>query len=156
MATQEISRRIAAPVAAVWQALVDPVALEAWRAPDGMACHVHEFVPVVGGAIRVSLTYRDSRESGKSGGAVDTYAGRISALEPGRRIVEDIEFETDDATLVGKFQVATTLTDLTGSTLVTVGFSGLPPGVDEADNAMGTEMSLARLARLVESVEPGV
>jgi uncharacterized protein YndB with AHSA1/START domain len=150
MGTQEVSRHIGAPAGAVWAALVDPVAVEAWRAPEGMDCRVHEFVAVVGGPIRVTLIYQDSGQSGKSGESTDTYHGRIVALEPLRRMVEELEFETDRPEMAGRFRVETTLEERSGSTLVTISYSGLPSEVSEADNRTGSVMALDRLARLVE------
>jgi uncharacterized protein YndB with AHSA1/START domain len=42
-----ISRRIAAPRAAVYRALTDPAAIAQWRVPDGMRSQVHEFDTMV-------------------------------------------------------------------------------------------------------------
>src|SRR5438270_756221 len=70
------------------------------RVPDGMSVEVYEFDPQVGGAVRVSLTY-ESVGVGKTSGRTDTYRGRFVELVPGKRVVEEDEFETDDPALSG-------------------------------------------------------
>jgi uncharacterized protein YndB with AHSA1/START domain len=52
-----IRRRIKAPRASVYRALIDPAAIAQWRVPDGMTCQVHAFDAREGGTLRVSLTY---------------------------------------------------------------------------------------------------
>ena len=151
MASHRVSRRIAAPAAQVYSALVDPRAVEQWRAPEGMTCQVHELDPTIGGLFRVSLTYLDGRERGKSGVVTDTYEGRFAELVPGRKVVEVVAFETEVPELSGEFTVTTVLSERSGETVVTVEFEGLPTGVDPSDNEMGTAMALAKLAALVES-----
>ena len=64
MPTQRISRRIKAPRAAVYRALLDPQAIAAWRVPDGMTSHVHAFEPRAGGCFRVSLSYEAAGATG--------------------------------------------------------------------------------------------
>ncbi len=150
MPSHPVSRRIAAPIGSVYAALVDPRAVERWRAPDGMTCRVHEFDARVGGTIRASVNHRDGRETGKSGVATDTYQGWFVDLDPERRVVEALEFETTDPAMSGGFTVTTTLTDFDGRTEVTVVYTGLPAGIDPVENGVGTAMALAKLAALVE------
>ncbi len=52
-----MERHLEAPRERVYAALLDPQAVTRWRVPDGMACGVHEFEAVVGGTLRISLTY---------------------------------------------------------------------------------------------------
>jgi hypothetical protein len=49
--------------------------------------------------------------------------------------------------------VTTTLTDAAGGTDVLVVYEGIPDGVPAADNATGTRMAMANLAKLVEASE---
>jgi len=144
------TRVIRAPRAAVYQALLDPTAVERWRAPDGMTATVHRWEPVAGGRFRVSLTYDDPSRVGKSSPGTDTYRGTFAELVPDVRLVEVLAFETDDPDLAGPLTVTTTLADAAGGTRVTIAFDGLPDGVSPEDNATGTSMSLAKLAALVE------
>lgn len=145
-----MTRRIAAPPAAVWPALVDAGAIAAWRVPDGMSSVVHAFDPRVGGAFRVSLTYDDPRRTGKSEAHTDTYHGHFAELVSGERSVEVIEFETDDPMMRGEMTITTTLLEADGGSEVVMRHDGLPPGVAPADNELGTRLALDKLAVLVE------
>jgi uncharacterized protein YndB with AHSA1/START domain len=150
MHTTRVTRRVQAPVAAVYRALLDPAAVAVWRAPDGMTVRVHAFDAREGGAFRVSLSYDDLGRAGKSGGHTDTYRGHFARLVPDRLVVEVIEFETGDDTVRGAMTMTTTLTEADGATDVEVLHEGIPEGVRPEDNELGTRMALDNLARLVE------
>jgi uncharacterized protein YndB with AHSA1/START domain len=135
--------------ATVYRALLDPEAVAQWRVPDGMRGEVHELDARVGGRVRMSLTYDDPAAAGKTDGATDTYTGRYVELVEGERVVEEIEFETDDPDLLGTITTTTTLRDVEGGTEVTLHMDGVPDVVPPADNELGTRMALEKLARLV-------
>jgi uncharacterized protein YndB with AHSA1/START domain len=116
-----------------------------------MRCVVHEFAAHEGGRFRVSLSYDDPAVAGKSGRNTDTYHGRFARLVPDERVVEILRFETEDPVLQGDMTVTTTLTDADGGTDVTIAYENLPAGVPAADNQLGTQMALNKLAALVES-----
>jgi uncharacterized protein YndB with AHSA1/START domain len=151
MSPQRITRRINAPPAAVYRALLDRVAVAAWRVPDGMTSHVHAFEPREGGFFRVSLTYDAPAAAGKSDARTDTYHGTFVKLVPDREVVESLAFETADPAFAGQMTITTTLADADGGTDMCMAFEGLPPGVRPADNEVGTRMALAKLAALVEA-----
>ena len=88
MASTRIARRINAPRAKIYPALLDPRAVTKWKVPDGMRAHVHEFEPREGGAIRISLTYDEPTAAGKTSAHTDTYHGRFVELIPDEKIVE--------------------------------------------------------------------
>ncbi|MEV0717654.1 SRPBCC domain-containing protein [Asanoa sp. NPDC050611] len=146
-----VLHHIDAPPAAVYRALVDPAAIARWRAPDGMTVEVHEFEAREGGAFRVSLTYADPTQAGKTASSTDTYHGHFARLVPDEEVVEVLEFETDSPDLRGTMTMTTVLTEAEGGTDVLVVHEGLPAGVSAADNELGTRMALTSLARLVES-----
>ena len=139
--------RVPAPAAAAFRACTDPVALATWRVPDTMTGEVHEFDARVGGHYRMSLTYAvaDHDVPGKSDRHTDTFRGTFVELVPGERVVEVIEFETDDPDLAGPMTVTTTFAESDGITEVTVRHDHLPAGVRRADNELGTRQSLAKL-----------
>jgi uncharacterized protein YndB with AHSA1/START domain len=151
MYSTRVSRRIAAPRAAVYRALIDPDAIAQWRVPDGMRSQVHEFDTREGGRFRVSLTYLEPGAAGKSAEHTDTYHGHFARLVPGQQVVEVFEFETADPGLTGQMTMTTTLTDVDGGTEVLVVHDGVPDNVPPADNETGTRMALDNLARLAES-----
>jgi len=146
----QVSWHVRAPRQAVYRALLDVDAIAAWRVPDGMSSHVHEFDPREGGSFRISLTYDTPGQAGKSAAHTDTYHGRFLRLVPDEQVIEEFEFETDDPDLRSTMTMTTTLTDAGDGTDVLVRHEGVPDRVPAADNETGTRMALAKLARLVE------
>jgi uncharacterized protein YndB with AHSA1/START domain len=146
-----VVRHIHASRAAIYRALLDARSIEAWRVPAGMTCVVHELDPREGGSFRVSLTYDEPTETGKTTAHTDTYRGHFARLVPDEQVVEVIEFETTSADLRGQMTMTTTLADADGGTDVTVEHEGIPSGLSAADNELGTRMALDNLAALVEA-----
>jgi uncharacterized protein YndB with AHSA1/START domain len=146
-----ISRHVNAPRAQVYRALLDPLAVAKWRAPNGMTSHVHEFEAREGGSFRISLTYDVPTGTGKTTAHTDTYHGHFVQLVPNEQVVEVMEFETDDPTMRGEMTVTFTLTDADGGTEVLGVHDNVPPGVSPADNETGWRMALDKLAALVEA-----
>ena len=151
MSSTRISRRVNAPRAKVYRALLDARAVAKWMVPPGMTSHVHEFEPREGGSIRISLTYEAPTGTGKTTAHTDTYHGRFVRLVPDEQMVEVVEFETDNPAMRGEMTISITLDDADGGTEVLAVHDGLPSGVPPADNELGWQQSLARLAELVEA-----
>ncbi len=151
MSSTRISRHIKAPRAAVYRALLDPLAVAEWKVPDGMTCHVHAFDAREGGSIRISLTYDAPTDSGKTTTNTDTYHGRFVKLVPNEQVVEVDEFETADPALQGEMTSSITLADADSGTKLVAVHEGLPPGLSPADNETGWRMALDKLAAFVEA-----
>ena len=145
-----LTRRIAAPPAAVYRALTDPVAVATWMVPDGMTSEVHRFEAREGGAFRITLTYDEPTGTGKTTSRSDSYHGRFLELVPDRRVVQAIEFESDDPSMQGEMRVIFTLEEADGGTLLSAAHEHVPPGIAPEDNELGWRMSLGKLARLLE------
>ncbi|MGP3916821.1 SRPBCC domain-containing protein [Nonomuraea sp. 10N515B] len=150
MYSTRVSQHVNAPRSAVYRALVEADAIRKWRVPAGMSSHVHEFHARVGGSFRISLTYDAPGPTGKSASHTDTYHGHFAELVPDERVVEVLEFETDDPALRGTMTMTTTLTDAGPGTEVVIVHDGIPDSVPAADNETGMRMALANLAALVE------
>ena len=152
-ASTNVSRIIKAPRRAVYEACLDPDAVAAWRVPDNMTAHVHVFDPREGGTYRMSLTYRDPKQSpgGKTSEDTDTFQGRFVELVPDEKIVEAIEFDSRDPAFAGEMKMTTRLVDADGGTEVTILSQDLPPGIRPEDNEEGTGQALQKLAALVEN-----
>ncbi len=148
--TTRVSRHLRAPRAAVYRALLDPAAVARWKVPAGMTCRVHEFDAREGGTLRVSLTYDEPGPQGKTSAHSDTYRGRFVRLLPDELVVEVDVFDTDDPALQGEMTSTITLADADGGTELTAVHEGVPDGVAPADNELGWQMALDRLAVLVE------
>ena len=150
MTSTRITRRVAAPRAAVYRALLDPEAIAVWRVPSGMSSRVHVFEPREGGSFRVTLTYQEPTGTGKTTEHADTYHGRFAELVPDERVVELVTFETADPALAGEMRITTTLADAVGGTEITAVHDNLPPGLSPTQNEAGWRESLDKLAALVE------
>jgi uncharacterized protein YndB with AHSA1/START domain len=139
-----------APRARVYRAFVDANAIARWMVPTGMTSQVHAFEGREGGTFRISLTYDAPTGVGKTTAHTDTFHGRFVKLVPNESVVEVVEFETADPALRGEMTITITLTDADGGTEVLAVHDGLPPGLPTADNEVGWQSSLAKLAALVE------
>ena len=134
----------------VYHTLLNAGAVEKWMVPNGMTSLVHMFDAREGGLFRISLTYDAATGTGKTTAQTDTYHGRFVKLVKNEQVVEVVEFETTNPALQGEMTITYTLTDADDGTDILVVFDGLPPGLSATDNEVGTRMSLAKLATLVE------
>ena len=134
----------------MYRALVDADSVRQWMVPDGMTSEVHAFEPREGGAFRISLTYDAATSAGKSTAQTDSYHGRFVRLVPDVEVVQTIEFETDDPGMQGEMTVTYTLGDTGDGTDLVAVHANVPPGVAPGDNEVGWNMSIDKLARLVE------
>jgi uncharacterized protein YndB with AHSA1/START domain len=150
MATTRITRRIEAPAARVYAALLDARAVQRWMVPDGMRSEVLEFDAHEGGSFRIRLTYTVPTTTGKTTAQSDTFRGRFVKLVPDREVVQAVEFETDDPALKGEMTITYMLAERDGGTELVGIHDNLPPGVVPSDNELGWSMSIAKLARLAE------
>ncbi|MDY7225320.1 SRPBCC family protein [Hyalangium rubrum] len=151
MSSTRLRRHVKAPRARVYLALLDARSVTTWMVPTGMTSHVHAFDAREGGTFRISLTYDSPTATGKTTAHTDTYHGRFVKLVPNEQVVEVLEFETTDPSMQGEMTITFTLEDADGGTDVLAVHDGLPPGVPPADNETGWQMSLDKLAALVEA-----
>jgi uncharacterized protein YndB with AHSA1/START domain len=75
-------------------------------------------------------------------------------LVPKEQVVGVDEFETDDLAMRGEMTITITLADADGGTNLLAEHDGLPRGVSPADNEVGWQMALEKLAALVEGGHP--
>jgi uncharacterized protein YndB with AHSA1/START domain len=96
--THSASKVIKASPGTIYQAFLDPKAVAAWRPPAGMKAHIYAFNPREGGTFRMAFEYAnaDHRVRGKTSEHADVFQGRFLELVPDKRIVELVEFESDD------------------------------------------------------------
>jgi uncharacterized protein YndB with AHSA1/START domain len=150
--TDKASRLIAASPSAIYRALLDPVSLMAWLPPKGMCGRALLFEPWDGGRYRIELRYESAAPpggKGKTGARSDISAGRFLALEPGRRVVQSVGFETQDPQYAGEMIVTWSLEPAPGGTLVVVTAENVPGGISAADHEAGLASSLGNLARFL-------
>lgn len=149
--TDRASRLIDATPAQVYAALVDPDALAAWLPPGGMTGRFEHFDARPRGSYRLILTYDDpDATAGKSSGGSDIVAARFLELSPGERVLQAVDFESDDPIYGGTMRMTWTVTAADGGALVEITAQDVPPGISAADHATGMASSLANLADYVE------
>ena len=149
--TDTASRVIAAAPEAVYAALVDPDALTAWLPPDGMSGRFERFDARPGGSYRLVLTYADaSTARGKSTANSDIVEARFVELVPGVRVVQAVDFVSDDPANAGTMTMTWELTPIDTGTRVDIRAEGVPAGISAEDHAAGLASSLANLASFLE------
>ena len=154
--TDQASRLIHATPSKIYRACTDADAVAAWRAPAGMTAEILAFDPRPGGAYRVALTYQGAAPAGggKTTELSDVFDGVFLALEPDRRIVEEIRFDTDDPAFAGAMQVITLIEPADGGAEVTLRCENVPAGISAEDHQTGIRSTLTNLAAYVEQPSP--
>ena len=136
--TDRASRVMAAPPERVWAALVDPEALLAWLPPGGMTGRFERFDARPGGTYRMVLTYSDIVEA------------RFVDIVPGERLVQAVDFVSDDPAYAGTMTMTWEVTAVDGGTRVDIIAEDVPDGISAEDHAAGLASSLTNLAAYVE------
>ena len=149
--TDVASRVIAAPPAQVFAALLDRDALTAWLPPRGMTARFERFDPRPGGSYRLVLTYADATGApGKAAPGSDVVEARYADIVPGRRVVQAVDFVSDDPAFAGTMTMTWEVTAVEGGTRVEIVADDVPDGISVEDHATGLASSLANLADYVE------
>ena len=149
--TDAASRVIAAPRELVYAALVDRDALAAWLPPDGMSARFERFDPRPGGSYRLVLTYTDaSRAPGKATADSDIVEARYVEITENVRVVQAVDFVSDDPALAGTMTMTWELGTVDEGTRVDITADDVPDSISREDHAVGLASSLANLAEYVE------
>ena len=149
--TDTASRVVAAPSARVYAALVDEEALAAWLPPEGMTARFDRFDPRPGGSYRLVLTYTDaSAVAGKATPSSDIVEARYVDLVPGVRVVQAVDFASDDPAFAGTMTMTWEVSTVDGGTRIDITADDVPDGISAEDHAKGLASSLANLAEHVE------
>ena len=136
----------------IYQAFLEPEAVAAWRPPAGMTAHVYAFDPREGSTFRMAFGYADTDHSvpGKTSEHADVSHGRFLELVPDKRIVELVEFESDDPAFSGATTIITTFAAVPGGTKVTIRCENVPSGIRQSDHQTGMTSTLNNLAAFTE------
>ena len=146
----QATRLIHAPPAKIAEAFATPDQYIKWLPPTGMTGRVFDYDFREGGRYRIELTYA-SGGAGKTSARTDVSSGRFIALDPGRRIVMSVEFDSADPAFAGEMIMTWTFAPAPGGTQVTVTAEHVPAGISPEDHAIGLSSSLENLARHVEA-----
>ena len=149
--TDKASRVIAAPPGRVFAALLDRDALMAWLPPKGMSARFEQFDPRPGGSYRLVLTYSDaSGAPGKAAPDSDVVEARYVDIVPDHRVVQAIDFVSDDPSFAGTMTMTWEVTAVEGGTRVDIVADDVPDGISVEDHATGLASFLANLAEHLE------
>lgn len=149
--TDSASRVIAAPQQRTYAALVDPEALLCWLPPEGMTARFDRFDARPGGSYRMVLTFKDpSTATGKSTPDSDIVEGRFLDVVAGDRVVQAVDFVSDDPANAGTMTMTWQVRAAEGGTLVEIRAEDVPAGISAEDHAAGISSSLANLAAYLE------
>ncbi|MBW9216102.1 SRPBCC family protein [Mumia sp. zg.B53] len=155
--TDSASRTVAAPPQRVYDALTDPEARVAWLPPDGMTARIDRYDLRPGGSYRMVLTYEDvTTVTGKATADSDVVEARFVELVPGARVVEAVEFPSDDPAYAGTMTMTWTVARAGSGTRVEVRADDVPSGISAADHRAGLASSLANLAAYAEGTSRDV
>lgn len=135
----------------VFTALTSETALLSWLPPKGMHGRFERFDMRTGGSYRLVLTYDEASDSpGKTSPNSDVSEVRISRIDPGARIVQDVEFESDEPALQGTMQMEWHLRSVDEGTIVEIVARNVPQGIRARDHAEGITSSLTNLSAYLE------
>jgi uncharacterized protein YndB with AHSA1/START domain len=146
--TDTASLVINAAVSRVFTALVEPHALVEWLPPQGMSGRFEQFDARPGGSYRMSLTYAEAPEAGgKSSRDSDVVNVRFVDIVPNDRVVQAVDFESDDPSFAGTMTMTWAVTAVgAGSTRVDIHADDVPAGIAADDHIKGLRSSLTNLA----------
>jgi uncharacterized protein YndB with AHSA1/START domain len=100
----------------------------------------------------MSLTYleQDHSAPGKTSEHTDVVAGRFVELVPDQRIVQVVEFDSEDPAFSGAMSMTWTLTAVPGGTEVGIRCENVPEGIRKEDHDAGLRSTLSNLAAFTE------
>lgn len=104
-----------------------------------------------GGSYRLELTYEDaSGAPGKTSADSDVSDVRITRIEQGSRLVQEVDFDSDDPAFQGTMTIEWRLHPDGDGTVVECEARNVPEGIRARDHAEGLTSSLANLAAYLE------
>ena len=123
----------------------------AWLPPDGMSARFERFDARPGGSYRMVLTYADATAApGKATADSDIVEARFVDIVPGARVVQAVDFVSDDPAYAGTMTMTWEVTAVDAGTRVDIRADDVPDGISAEDHAAGLASSLANLAAYLE------
>ncbi len=100
-----------------------------------------------GGSYRLVLTYDDAAVAhGKATAGSDVVEARFVELVPGARVVQAVDFVSEDPANAGTMTMTWELRPAGDGTRVEIRADDVPAGISPEDHAVGMASSLANLA----------
>lgn len=149
--TDEATLLINASPVRVFAALSTADGVAKWLPPTGMTARVEHFDARTGGTYRLVLTYGDATGAhGKSSANEDVVEVRFVEVTSGVRLVQEVEFESDDPQYAGTMRMTWEVKASGASSEVIFRAVDVPAGISAEDHIEGLTSSLQNLAALVE------
>ena len=120
-----------------------------WWPPSGMTGRFERFDLRAGGSYQLVLTYDDPSAGGKTDGNSDVVEVRIIELVANDRVVQAVDFVSDDPRYAGTMTMTWSVRTVDGGTQVEIAADDVPDGISAADHAAGMSSSLDNLARFL-------
>ena len=151
MRIDSASRRMASSPEVIYRAFSKSGAMEQWLPPSNMIGKSLHFDFRSGGSYRMRLTFRDVEDgTEKTSQDSDEVEVRLIRLEEGKRIEQEVSFESDDPAFAGVMRMVWTFRPENGGTIVTVWGENVPSGIRAEDHEAGMNSSLENLAAFVQ------
>lgn len=152
--TDRASRIIRASAAAIYRAFTDPEALAVWLPPTGMKGEVLAFDATPGGTYRMVLTYvaPGPVPRGKTSDNTDVVVARFLELVANERVVQAVDFQSDDPAFAGTMTMTWSLAADAAGTEVVILCENVPEGIGKDDHDKGLASTLENLAAFTETV----
>jgi uncharacterized protein YndB with AHSA1/START domain len=145
------TRLISASPMTVYQAFAEPGAMERWLPPGNMTGEMLHFDFREGGSYRMRLAYGEPQHGrGKTSEDSDEVEVRLTRLEYGRRIEQEITFESADPAFAGVMRMIWTFEPEDVGTRVTIRAANVPEGIRPEEHDAGLNSSLGKLAGFLE------
>jgi uncharacterized protein YndB with AHSA1/START domain len=126
---------------------MDPGALVAWLPPGEMSGRLEHFDPRPGGSYRMTLIHpAASGGLGKTTELEDVVDVRFVHLVPSQRVVQEVDFVSDDPALSGTMTMTWEFSAVEDGTLVQLRADNVPDGISVEAHSTGMEESLQQLA----------
>ncbi len=139
----------------IFDALLDADALVQWLPPSGMTGRFERFDARPGGSYRLVLEYNDdSPGTGKASPEADIVEARFVDVVPNVRVVQAVDFVSDDPAFAGTMTMTWELSVEPSGTRVEIRAEDVPSGITPEDHAVGMRSSLDNLATFVETRRP--
>jgi uncharacterized protein YndB with AHSA1/START domain len=118
-----------------------------WLPPGGMTGRFERFDARPGGSYRMVLTYSDaSNAPGKATADSDIVEARFVDIVPAVRVVQAVDFVSDDPAYAGTMIMTWDVTAADAGTRVDIVAEDVPDGISAEDHAVGLNSSLTKLA----------
>lgn len=146
-----VSKVIKAEPQTIYEAFLNPEYFVLWLPPKGMSGWLHHFAPIEGGTYKMTLTYeKEAQSAGKTSENTDVYEARFLKLEPPKRIVQLIKFDSEFPDFTGEMKQEWVFESIPEGTEVSIICENIPKGIGKEDHEIGLRSTLENLALFVE------